>query len=144
MKTTVKELRPYLPAVTVSQDKTIQDMVELITNHTNCHFLCVIDQDKNLLGLIHRKQLFNAVFSHHVSSGSMVKKLYTLLTSEQASDLIIEHILTCKETDSIDDLIKLIIEHNVFAVPVVSESGKLQGMVTIHQLFQEWLEQNQM
>lgn len=142
MKSTVKELYPYRPPITVSKDMLMQEMVELVLKNPDLHFLCVVDDDKNLLGLIHRKQLFNAIFSHHVSAGSMVKKLFTLLTSEQASDLIIKHVLTCKESDSIDDLIKLIIEHNVYAVPVVSESGKLEGIITINQLFQEWLEQN--
>jgi CBS domain-containing protein len=142
MKSTVKELRPYLPPVTAFKDMPIQGMLELFIKNPELHFICIVDNDDILQGLIHRKQLFNAIFSHHVSAGSMVKKLFTLLTSEKASDLLIEHVLTCKETDSIDTIIKLIIEHNVFAIPVVSESGELQGIVTINQLFQEWLDRN--
>ena len=137
----VQDLRPYHTAPIVSKDMAIRRMVQVVVEHPECHFLCVVDQGDHLLGLIDRKQLFRAIFTHHVSASSMVKQLFTLLTSEQASDLIVKDVLTCRGTDSLDDLIKLIIEHHLDAVPVVSEEGRLEGIITFERIFREWLKQ---
>lgn len=137
----VKDIRPYNTAAIVSKDKAIRAMVQIIVDHPELHYLCVIDESDNLLGLISRKRLFQAIFSHHVSAGSMVTKLYTLLTSEQASDLLVKHVLTCKESDSLDEVINLMIRRRLDAIPVVDANGKLEGIINIERLFEEWLQE---
>jgi len=135
----VKDLHPYNTATIVTKDLAMRDMVELFVKHSKLHILCVIDERNQLLGLVDRRHLFHAIFSHHVPAGSMVKELYSLLTSEQASDLLIKHVITCKETDSIEDVIQLMINNCLDAVPVLSTSGKLEGVISIERLFKEWL-----
>ena len=137
----VQDLRPYNTAAIVTEDMALRGMVQLFVEHPELHSLCVVDDTGNLRGLVNRKDLFHAIFSHQVPASSMVKKLYTLLTSEHASDLLVKHVHTCKETDSLDDVINQMISNHLDAVPVVREDGKLEGIINVERLFKEWLEQ---
>jgi CBS domain-containing protein len=115
-------------------------MAELIVKHPEIHYLCVVDGSDNLMGLISRKRLFKAIFSHNVSASSKVTELYSLLTSESAADLLVKHVFTCKESDPLDKVIDLMISHRLDAIPVLNEDGKLEGLVTIERLLSKWLE----
>jgi CBS domain-containing protein len=136
----IKDLSPYNTIANVSKDMTIRSMAELVVQHPEIHYLCVVDKSDNLLGLISRKRLFQAIFSHHVFAGSKVTELYSLLTSENAEDLLIKHVYTCKESDPVDKIINLMIKHKLNAIPVLNEQGKLEGTVTVENLLSKWLE----
>ena len=136
----VKDLHPYKTIANVSEKATIRDMAKLIVEHPGLHFLSVIDEGGYLLGLISRKRLFQSIFSHHVSASSMVTTLYSLLTSEYATDLLLKHVITCREMDSLDKAINTMIENRLDGIPVLDGSGKYKGLLTIEQLLQNWLE----
>ena len=139
-KLLIKDLRPYNRIANVSEDMTIRSMAELIVRHPEIHYLCVVDESDYLMGLISRKRLFKAIFSHHVSAGSKVTELYSLLTSENASDLLIRHVFTCKESDPVDGIINQVINRGLNAVPVLNDTGKLEGQITIELFLSKWLE----
>ena len=140
MKQLIKDLHPYNTIANVSEDMTIRSMAKLIVKHPEIHYLCVVDESGNLLGLISRKRLFQAIFSHQVSASSKVTELYSLLTSESAGDLLIRHVFTCKESDPLDKIINLMISRRLNAIPVLNKVGKLEGLVTIERLLSKWLE----
>ena len=139
-KQLVKDLYPYNTIANVSKDRTIRSMAELIVRHPEMHYFCVVDDVDNLLGLISRKRLFQAIFSHHVSASSKVTELYSLLTSKVAADLLIKQVFTCKESDSLDKIINLMVKQGLNAVPVLNKAGKFEGLVTIERLLSQWLE----
>ena len=136
----VKDLRPYNTVANVSEDMTIRSMAGLIVKHPEIHYLCVVNDSDILLGLISRKRLFKAIFSHHVSADSKVTELFSLLTSENAADLLIKHVFTCKESDRMDEVINRMIKHRLNAIPVLNESGKHEGMITLEMLIAKWIE----
>lgn len=138
-KQLIKDLHPYNTIANVTKDMTIRSMAEIIVRHPEVHYFCVVDESDNLLGLISRKRLFQAIFYHHVSASSKVTELYSLLTSEHAGDLLIKHVFTCKESDPLDKIIELMIKHRLNAIPVLNKVGKLEGLLTIEQLLSEWL-----
>ena len=139
-KQLIKDLRPYNKIANVSKDMTIRAMAERIVKHPEIHCLCVVDDSGKLLGLINRKRLFQAIFSHHVSASTKVTELYSLLTSESAEDLLIKHFLTCNESDQLDKIINLMIKNRLNAIPVLNEDEKIEGVVTIELLLSKWLE----
>lgn len=141
-KQLIKDLRPYSTIANVSEDMTIRSMAELIVKYPEIHYFCVVDDSDNLMGLISRKRLFKAIFSYDVSAGSKLTELYSLLTSENAGDLLIKHVFTCKESDEVDNVINLMINNRLNAIPVLNESGKLEGLLTIERLLSNWLEIN--
>ena len=136
----IKDYRPYNTIANVSKDMNIKAMAELLVKNPEIHYLCVVDESRNLQGLISRKRLFQAIFSHHVSAGSKVTELYSLLTSENAEDLLIKHVFTCKGSDPVDKIINLMIKHRLNAIPVLNEHEKFEGTVTVESLLSKWLE----
>jgi CBS domain-containing protein len=136
----IKDLRPYNTIAKVPEDITIQSMAELIVKNPEIHYLCVVGDSDNLLGLISRKRLFMAIFSHHVSAGSKITELYSLLTSESAADLLIKHVFTCKESEPVDEIINQMIKRRLNAIPVLNEASKLEGLITIEMFLSKWLE----
>lgn len=137
----VKDLKPYKPQHTVSQEMSIHDMVELLINNPEVRYLCVVDENNALIGLIARKRLFQGVFSHHVSAASMVHELYTLITSESAQDLLIRQVQTVKETDELDAVIGILIEHDLGEIPIITEKKKVLGFLTINMILKRWLDE---
>ncbi|MCP4627642.1 MAG: CBS domain-containing protein [bacterium] len=135
----VQDFKPYAPIQVVSQETSICAIVELFLEKPATRYFCVTDDTGALIGLIGRKRLFKGVFSHHVSSASMVRQLYTLVTSESAMDLLIHQVQLVKETDDLDRVIKIIVEHDLAEIPVVSETNQVLGFMTISMILKDWL-----
>jgi CBS-domain-containing membrane protein len=135
----VQNLKPYTPPNVVSQEMNICAIVELFLEKPATRYFCITDDAGALIGLIGRKRVFKAVFSHHVSSASMVRQLYTLVTSESAMDLLIRQFQTVKETDDLDRVINIMVEHDLNEIPVVSETNQVLGFMTISMILKEWL-----
>lgn len=135
----IQDIKPYEPPATVSQDMSINEMVELLLARPTVRYLCVLDENGVLIGLIGRKRLFKGVFSHLVSPASMVHQLLTLVTSESASDLLIRNVVMVKETDELDKVIKIMIEQDLFEIPVVSPGKKVLGFVSTDMILKQWL-----
>ncbi len=141
-KQLIKDLYPYNTIGNVSGAITIREMAKLVVKHPETHYLCVVDDSDNLLGLVSRERLFQAIFSHHVSASAKVTELYSLLTSEHAEDLLIKHFITCNESDPLDEIINLMVKHQLDAIPVLNKNEKLEGLLTIEQLLSNWLEKS--
>jgi len=47
-----------------------------------------------------------------------------------AKDIMNRDVITVKEQDTVEDVIKLLLEHNISGVPVVDEENKIVGIVT--------------
>jgi CBS-domain-containing membrane protein len=139
----IRDLRPYKPAVVVAGEMSINAMVELLLAEPLTRFLCVVDDAGTLVGLVGRKRLFRAVFSHHVSPASIVHQLYTLVTSERAADLLIRHVITVREADTLDEVIRMLIKHDLYELPVVTPDRRVLGFVTMDMLWRQWLAENE-
>ena len=140
MKKKVKEFKPYDTPLIVRPEMIIEDMLKLFLKHPNKHHLCVVDENDKLIGLISRKRIFRAVFSHHVAADSRLHELYALLTCETASDLLLRNIITISEEDGIDKAISLMIKENLFELPIISSQGKVLGFLTSEMLLEAKIE----
>ena len=127
---TVKDFKPYESAVQVKPEKLIKEMVQQLVEHPPLHHICVVEENGELQGMINRKKFFQAVFSHHVSADSRVTRLYNLLTAEKAGELMISNIITIMEDEDIDSVIKKMIEHDLFEIPVVDKYKHVLGLLT--------------
>jgi CBS domain-containing protein len=133
----VKGFKPYEPAVQVEQEKLIKDMVERFVGHPPMHHICIVDEDGKLQGMINRKRIFQTVFSHHVSADSRVTQLYNLLTAEKAGELMISNVITVTENEDINAVIRKMIEHDLFEIPVVDEDKHVLGFLTSCQILKK-------
>ena len=137
----IKDLKPYLPSVNVSEGSLIIDIVKILVEHPTMHHICVVDKDEKLIGLINRKRILQNVFSHSVAADTMVSKLYTLLTAEKSGELMISPIITIEEEDNINSLIEKMLENNLFEIPVVDQETHILGFVTSIHILKKWIKE---
>ncbi|MFQ5721441.1 MAG: HPP family protein [Candidatus Aminicenantales bacterium] len=135
-KKKVKEFKPYDTPLIVRPSMIIEDMLKLFLEYPTKHHLCVVDDNDKLIGLISRKRIFQAVFSHHMAADSRLHELYALLTCETASDLLLRNIITISEEDDIDKVISLMIKENLFELPVTGKKGEVLGFLTSEMLLE--------
>jgi CBS-domain-containing membrane protein len=133
----VKDFKPYQPTVQLQREKLIKDMVDRFVEQSPMHHICVVDENGKLQGMINRKRIFQTVFSHHVSADSRVTHLYNLLTAEKAGELMISDVITVNENDNINAVIKKMIEHDLFEIPVVDEDKRVLGFLTSGQILKK-------
>ena len=135
-KKKVKEFKPYDAPLIVRPEMIIEDMLRLILEYPNKHHLCVVDENDKLIGLISRKRIFRAVFSHHVPADSRLHELYALLTCETANDLLTRNIITISETDDIDKAISAMIKEDLSELPITNNQGQVIGFLTSEMLLE--------
>lgn len=133
----VKYFKPYKPAVQVKQEKLIKDIVIQFVEYPSMYHICVVDEDGKLQGMINRKRIFQTVFSHHVSVDSRVTQLYNLLTAEKAGELMSLDVVTVIEDENINAVIKKMIEHDLFEIPVVDKDKHVLGFLTSSQILKK-------
>ena len=139
----IKDLRPYETASLVTEGAELITILREFINNPSLHHVCVVDEGGKLLGLINRKRLFKAVFSHHVAPDTMINKLLLFHDAQTSGDIMLTHILTATEDDSIDDVIRLMIEHNIRELPIIGPKGKVIGFLTVLIIMQAWLREQE-
>ena len=137
-KKTVRDLRPYETALLVTEEG-IEDIVQRFVNNSSLHHLCVIDAAGRLLGLINLKRLFKSIFSHHIAADAMVSNLLRLHTATTSGEIMHTHVITATEDDSLDEVIRRMIAHNIREIPVLDEQGRVIGFLSMLIIMQEWL-----
>jgi len=142
-KRIIKDFRPYEAPALVSDNVDLVNLVKVFISAPVLHNICVVNSTGQLAGMINRKMVFRAVFSHHVAPRSRVSDLLRLLTAETSGEIMVTHLVSAIETDSIDDVIRKIIHHNIREIPILDNEGKVLGFITILRIMKEWLaEQN--
>ena len=141
-KSLVKDFRPYVAPSVVDENAHVTDIVQHFVMNPSLHHVCVVDGDNRLLGLINRKRLFKSLFSHHVAADSRVSNLFTYLTATTSSQIMFTHILSATEEGSIDEVIRIMIEHSIREIPILDGEGRLQGFLTTLKIMHEWLSGN--
>jgi len=139
----IKDLRPYETASLVTEKAELVTILREFINNPSLHHVCVVNEDGKLLGLINRKRLFKTVFSHHVAPDTMINKLLLFHDAQTSGDIMLTHILTATEDDSIDDVIRLMIEHNIRELPIIGPKGKVIGFLTVLIIMQAWLREQE-
>lgn len=135
----VKDFRSYETASLVTEKAELVAIVREFIDNPALHHVCVIGEGGKLLGLINRKRIFRSVFSHHVASDTMISKLLLFHDAQTSGDLMLTHIVTAKEDDSIDDVIRSMIEHNIRELPIMDAKGKVIGFLTVLIIMRAWL-----
>ena len=137
-KRVVADFRPYEAPATISEDVDLVDIVQVFINNPVLHHICVVNSEGRLHGLINRKRIFKAIFSHHVEARSRVSNLLRFLTAETSGEIMITHVVTATEEDSIDDVIRNMIEHNIREIPIIDTKRSVIGFITILRIMKEW------
>jgi CBS domain-containing protein len=87
----------------------------------DCGVLPVLDVSGKIVGMITDRDICIAVASRN-----------RLASEIPVSDVMSSHVYSCRPDDDIEDALKIMEEGNVLRLPVISDDGELQGVLTIY------------
>jgi CBS-domain-containing membrane protein len=87
----------------------------------DCGVLPVLDVSGKIIGMITDRDICIAVASRN-----------RLASEIRVSDVMSSHVYSCRPDDDIEDALKIMEEGNVLRLPVISDDGELQGVLTIY------------
>lgn len=102
--------------VTIAKNSSIREAIELMKKHSIRH-LPVVDGSR-LIGLVTQGDLRQAIIP------SMLEEI-------SLKDIMITNPITVPSDASIDTAAKLIFEHKIGCLPVVSKGNRLLGIITV-------------
>jgi CBS-domain-containing membrane protein len=137
---TLSELRPFSPAVSVSINESLEQLVRTVLDHREIHDIYVVEEDGSLLGVINIKSLFRTIFFHHTDPRVMVRDLIKLANSEVAGDIMVKDPVVARETESVDDAIRKMVSHDLGELPLVDVGLRVLGSVSIRTILEAWLQ----
>ncbi len=133
------------PVVSVTEDKTLQDVIELLSKH-RLSGLPVVDREGMLKGIISDTDIVRysqkisivpkADLSGWVSPYADVSDLVTIqrgrdiLHNAAVGEVMTKKVYTAKEDDSANEVARLMNRRRINRVPIVDSRGKLVGIIT--------------
>src|ERR1041385_6503483 len=111
----------------------------------DCGVLPVLDVSGKIVGMITDRDICIAVASRNrlaseiSGKGLLLNHRYFfppagtgLVWGFPVSDVMSSHVYSCRPDDDIEDALKIMEEGNVLRLPVISDDGELQGVLTIY------------
>jgi acetoin utilization protein AcuB len=119
--------------ITIDKDASIFDAQELMAKHTIRH-LPVIDDENRLIGVVTDRDIRSALPTNIVKALDDSFNVKKMLNTLKIQDVMTKDPFTVSPTDTIQDALLLIQEKRVGAFPVVDDSGKLKGILSVRDL----------
>jgi CBS domain-containing protein len=132
--------RDFFASVRVREEDSLEQVVSTVLEHPGFHDVCVVNDGGYLLGVINIKKLFRTIFFHHADPHLMTRQLIELASSEIAGHIMVSDPLVCLETESLDNAIGKMVQHDLGELPVIDEQRKLLGSLSMNLVFGFWLE----
>jgi len=125
------------PAITIAPQSTILEAAEVISEH-QVRGLIVADPAKGYLkGLLTAMDLVNYLGGgeyYSIIVNRHKKNIYSALRNEYVSSISNPTPLFVTRTESLDTVIRLMVENAVGIIPVVYEDGSVYGVITEHDI----------
>ncbi len=121
--------------VTVTMDDTLGRARDLF-NEFRFHHLLVV-QGRQLVGIISDRDLLKAVSPYVGTLSEQDRDRATL--NKQAHQIMSRNLITVRTNTTIEAAARLLLEHRISCLPVVTEDGRIEGIVTWRDLLQQYL-----
>ena len=124
MPTKVSE---YMTAkvVTVAPDTGIREAFFLMKEHSIRHLPVL--EDKQLVGVISDRELRRP---NWVDEAHDIAHIYYLDDNMSVSDVMIKNVIVLHTYDTLRKAVKLLLEHNIGAAPVLDKTADVVGMLS--------------
>lgn len=138
----VKDVMSTFP-VTVSPSTPFRDIWKLVFKR-KIHALPVVDKKKVLVGILTREELLEKLYPDYQDLFAASEELPDFEELEQkvdelsnltATDLMRRHVVLAHEETPIMRALSRMIVRRIHQMPVVTESGKVVGMITKGDIF---------
>ena len=122
-------------AVTVTMDDSLARARDLF-NEFHFHHLLVV-QGRELLGIISDRDLLKAVSPNIGTLSETDRDRATL--NKRAHQIMSRKLITVAADTTVETAARLLLEHRVSCLPVVTTTGHLEGIITWRDLLREYL-----
>ncbi len=112
----VRSLMSRPEPITIGPEASIREAAKKMADE-RVGFLVVVDEDKNILGVISERDIINAI-----GHGKLDAKV---------GDIMKTNVITVHEYDSIYKAARLLKENNIRHLVVVDDEGRLKGVISI-------------
>ncbi len=123
--------------VAVSPDLPLPEALRLM-REKRVRRLPIVDENGRLVGIVSEKDLLYAAPSP-ATTLSLYEMQY-LLTRITVKDVMTSDVITVRESNTIEEAARLMVQHKIGGLPVVDDIGKLIGIITETDLFRTFLE----
>lgn len=118
--------------VTVKPDTSLLKLGKLMRDH-DIRRLPVVDEDGRVLGIISDRDVRDA--SPSKATTLDMYEMHYLLAEIKASGIMTKKPITVKTTDTVEKAAMLMLDNKVGGLPVVDDSGRLEGIISDHDVF---------
>ena len=115
----------------ISEDATIKDIIEVMTELEHSRLIYVVDNRGRLSGTISLGQLARHAFAPSHEPQIHPRRLIGMLTAKTAKDIMQRDTLTTNDEESIGNLLKKMLGANVKEIPVLDRENKVRADITI-------------
>lgn len=123
--------------VAVSPDLPLPEALRLM-REKRVRRLPIVDDSGRLVGIVSEKDLLYAAPSPATTLS--IYEMQYLLTRITVKDVMTSDIITVRESNTIEEAARLMVQHKIGGLPVVDDAGKLIGIITETDLFKTFLE----
>ncbi len=121
-----------IKVVTIQPDQTVLEAQKIMATHRIRH-LPVIDGEDRLIGVVTDRDV-RSVLPYDCYKDPDCTKEQEKLAGVKIKNIMVEEPLTISPSDTIQDALLLIQEKRVGAFPVVDDTGKLKGIISVRDL----------
>ncbi|MBI4019451.1 MAG: CBS domain-containing protein [Candidatus Aenigmarchaeota archaeon] len=116
----------------LSSSATIADFVKL-ARQKNMEVMPIVGEDGKLVGIVTEKDLIKLMKVEGASSNYPIieRKLPREILAESISSIMTQDPVTLKETDTMEDALNMILNHDFRRIIIVDSEGKLIGKIRI-------------
>lgn len=132
VKTILKTKARGAGVVTIDPGASIAEAAKLLANH-RIGAVIAVDDAGAIKGILSERDIVRGLAQSDA-----------ICTTATVADLMTAGVLTCHENDSIDSLMKTMTAKRIRHLPVIDESGRLAGMVTIGDVVKSRLDEMDM
>lgn len=121
------------PAITIGQDKMLTDAVAMMIEN-KVKRLLVVDGKGKIAGVLSRIDIFHAITREFPDWNALKDKKIVLSNHQVVADIMRRDTLTVSLDTSVEEVMDRININDLEVVAVVTDSGRLQGLIFEHDL----------
>lgn len=130
----IVDLELTLKPLVVHSGETIQNLLDRFSSQPTMREIYTVDGNEALVGIINRKKIFQLVFGEHMEAPKRVSDFYHVVSATTAFDLCDTHYLSVKMDDTVPQTIRLMLEKDLFEIPVLDDQQRPVATLTLWDL----------